>query len=340
MDEISKKFGDERRTMIEETGEELQDEDLIAEEDVVVILTQEGYIKRLPLDVYRAQRRGGKGVKSMDVKEEDVVVRVFVASTHSYLIIFTSTGKVYRVKVWEIPQASRVARGKSLVNFLGISPEEKVAGVFSIKDFNEPNRHLVLATKKGMVKKTELSLYGNIHQKGIIAIVLQEGDELSGVGITGGDDCIFIGTAKGQAIRFHEKDARPMGRATSGVRGIELEEGDRVVGIDTVTPESIILTVTENGYGKRTPVSEYRLQTRGGKGVINIITSERNGDVVSLKSVKETDQIILITRDGQAIRTGIKEISIIGRNTQGVTVLKTDGANKVISMAVIEEEKE
>jgi len=340
MDEISKKFGDKRRTMIEDSGEELQDEDLIADEDVVVILTQEGYIKRLPLDVYRAQRRGGKGVKSMDVKEEDVVVRVFVASTHSHLLIFTSAGKVYRVKVWEIPQASRIARGKSLVNFLGISQEEKVAGVFSIRDFNEANRHLVLATKNGQVKKTALSLYGNIHQKGIIAIVLQEGDELSGVGITGGDDCIFIGTAKGQAIRFHEKDARPMGRATSGVRGIELDEGDWVVGIDTVTPESIMLTITENGYGKRTPVSEYRLQSRGGKGVINIITSERNGNVVSLKSVRDTDQVILITRDGQVIRTGVNEISIIGRNTQGVTVLNTEGANKVISMAVVEEEKE
>ncbi len=340
MDEISKKFGDERRTMIEETGEELQDEDLIADEDAVVILTQEGYIKRLPPDVYRAQRRGGKGVKSMDVKEEDVVVRVFVASTHSYLLIFTSTGKVYRVKGWEIPQASRGARGKSLVNFLGISQDEKVAGVFAIRDFDEPGRHLVLATKKGQVKKTALSLFANIHQRGIIAIVLQEGDELSGVGITGGDDCIFIGTAKGQAIRFHEKDARPMGRATSGVRGIELEEGDWVVGIETVKPDSIMLTVTENGYGKRTPVSEYRLQSRGGKGVINIIASERNGRVVSLKAVGENDQIILITRDGQVIRIGVKEISIIGRNTQGVTLFKTEEGNKVISMAVIEEDKD
>ncbi len=339
-DEISKKFGDERRTMIEESGEELQDEDLIADEDAVVILTQEGYIKRLPPDVYRAQRRGGKGVKSMDVKEEDVVVRVVVASTHSYLLIFTSTGKVYRVKVWEIPQASRVARGKSLVNFLGISQDEQVAGVFAIRDFEEPGRHLVLATKKGQVKKTALSLFANIHQRGIIAIVLQEGDELSGVGITGGDDCIFIGTANGQAIRFHEKDARPMGRATSGVRGIDLEEGDWVVGIETVKPDSIILMVTENGYGKRTPVSEYRLQSRGGKGVINIIASERNGRVVSLKAVGDNDQIILITRDGQVIRTGVKEISIIGRNTQGVTLFKTEEGNKVISMAVIEEDKD
>jgi DNA gyrase subunit A len=198
----------------------------------------------------------------------------------------------------------------------------------------------VLATKKGQVKKTALPLYGNIHQKGIIAIVLQEGDELAGVGITDGDDCIFIGSAKGQAIRFHEKDARPMGRATSGTRGIELEEGDSVVGIEAVKPDSVMLTVTENGYGKRTPVSEYRLQSRGGKGVINIITSERNGDVVSMKAVRDSDQIILITRDGQVIRTGVAEISVIGRNTQGVTLFKTEAGNKVISMAVIEEDKE
>ncbi|MBI3794070.1 MAG: DNA gyrase subunit A [Nitrospinae bacterium] len=340
MDEIIKKFGDERRTHIEENSEELEDEDLIAEEDVVVILTQEGYIKRLPKDVYRAQRRGGKGVKSMDVKDEDVVVRVFVASTHSYLLIFTSAGKVYRVKVWEIPQASRVARGKSLVNFLGVSAEEKVTGVFSIKDFDEPNRHLVLATKKGQIKKTALSLFSNIQSRGIIAIVLNEGDELSGVGITGGEDLIFIGTAKGQAILFEESDARPMGRATSGVRGIELEEGDYVVGIETVKPDATILTVTENGFGKRTPVSEYRVQSRGGKGVINIIASERNGYVVSLKAVRDKEEIILITGAGQVIRTSVNEISVIGRNTQGVKLLNTEGGTKVISMAVIEEDKE
>ncbi|MBI5178432.1 MAG: DNA gyrase subunit A [Nitrospinae bacterium] len=340
-DEIAKKFGDERRTAIEEAdGEELQDEDLIAEEDVVVILTQGGYIKRVPLDVYRAQRRGGKGVKSIDVKEEDVVVRVFVASTHSHLLIFTSAGKVYRVKAWEIPPASRVARGKSLVNFLGISAEEKVTGVFSIRDFNEAGRNLVLATKNGTVKKTALAEYANIHTKGIIAILLQEGDELAGVGITTGDSCIFIGSAQGQAIKFHEKDARAMGRRTAGVRGIELDEGDSVVGLEVITPDDVILTVTENGFGKRTPVSEYRLQSRGGKGVINIIASERNGKVVSLKSVKDDNEILLITTDGQAIRTRVNEISVIGRNTQGVKLLDTEGTSKVISLAVIEEDKD
>jgi len=338
--EIAAKYGQPRRTAIEEADEDLQDEDLIADEDVVVILTQGGYIKRVSLDVYRAQRRGGKGVKSIDVKDEDVVVRVFIASTHSHLLIFTSAGKVYRVKVWEIPQASRVARGKSLVNFLGITAEEKVTGVFAIRDFADASRNLILVTKNGTVKKSSLADYSNIHTKGIIAILLQEGDELAGVGITDGDSAIFIGSANGQAIRFHESDARTMGRRTAGVRGIELEEGDCVVGMEVVKDDSVILTVTENGFGKRTPVSEYRLQTRGGKGVINIMTSERNGKVVSFKAVRDDNEIMLITRDGQVIRTRVNEISIIGRNTQGVKVLDTEGDGKVISMAVIEEDRE
>ncbi len=340
MDEIVKKYGDKRRTEIEESESDMQDEDLIAREDVVVILTQGGYIKRVPLDVYRAQRRGGKGVKGMDVKDEDVVVRVFIANTHTYLVIFTSTGKVYRVKVWEIPQASRVARGKSLANFLGITADEKVTAVFSIKDFDDEGKHLVLTTKHGTVKKTDLKEYANIHVKGIIAIVLNEGDELAGVGMSGGDDNIFIATAQGKAICFHESDARAMGRRTAGVRGINLEKDDYVVGMEVVNKDSVILTVTEHGFGKRTHISDYPVQGRGGKGVINIITSERNGKVSGFKAVNETDEIMLITLDGQIIRTRVSEISVIGRNTQGVKILSTEEGATVTSLAVIEEDKD
>ena len=265
MEEIVHTFGDDRRTQIEEAAVAMDEEDLIAEEDVVVTLTKGGYIKRVPMDVYRAQRRGGKGVKAMDVKEEDLVVRVFVASTHSYLLIFTSLGRVYRLKVWSIPMAGRIARGKSLANLLGITRDEKVTAVFSIRDFHEEDRYLILATKKGMIKKTKLSEYANIHIKGTIAIMLGEGDELASAGISNGESCVFVGTAKGKAIHFDEKNVRPMGRRTAGVRGIFLAKDDHVVGFGITGSDSQILTITENGYGKRTKIEKYRIQTRGGR---------------------------------------------------------------------------
>ena len=340
MEEISSKFGDDRRTQIEEAAAAMEDEDLIAEEDVVVTLTKGGYIKRAQTEIYRAQRRGGKGVKAMDVKEEDLVVRVFVASTHAYLLIFTSLGKVYRLKVWSIPVAGRIARGKSLANLLGITREERVTAVFSIRDFKEENRYLILATKKGMIKKTMLAEYANIHIKGIIAIMLGEGDELASAGISNGENFVFMGTAKGKAIHFNEKNARPMGRRTAGVRGIALAPEDYVVGFGITGPDSEVLTVTENGYGKRTKIDKFRIQTRGGKGMINIINSERNGDVVSLKLVEEDNQIMAITLSGKIIRTRVNEIPVLGRSTQGVTIIDTMEGDKVISVAVIEEEKE
>ncbi|MDH5542257.1 MAG: DNA gyrase subunit A [Nitrospinota bacterium] len=336
---ISQKFGDKRRTEIVEAEEELDEEDLIADEDMVVTLTQDGYIKRVPIGTYRAQRRGGKGVKSMSVKDEDVVVRVFIASTHSYLLIFTSSGKVFRIKVWEIPLASRAARGKSLANLLEVEPNEKVAAVFSIKDFEETERYLLLATRAGTVKKTELKAYANIHKRGIYAIKLSEGDQLAGAELTDGNCTVFLATAHGKAIHFHEKDARSMGRHTGGVRGINLNEGDEVVGLALPGPDSTVLSVTENGYGKRTKISEYRVIGRGGKGMINIISSERNGQVVSVKVVDDDAEIMLVTEDGQMIRTRVSEISVIGRNTQGVKILDTEGKH-VISVAVLEEDKE
>ncbi len=338
--EIAKKFGNERRTNIEEAEVEMDEEDLIADEDVVLTLSQQGYIKRMPISAYRSQHRGGKGVRAMDVKEEDVVVRVFIASTHTYLLIFTSLGKVYRLKVWQVPVAGRTARGKSLANLLGISQQEEVTAVFSIRDFKEENRFLMLATKKGLVKKTPLAEYANIHTKGIIAINLSKDDELASAGITDGNSNIFIGTARGKAIHFNEKDARPMGRRTAGVRGIRLSKGDHVVGFGITKPDSVVLTITENGYGKRTALSEYRVQSRGGKGLINIITSKRNGVVVGLKIVQEGDEIMIITGDGKMIRTKVGPIPVYGRSTQGVTILETDGESRVISLAVIEEDKD
>lgn len=338
-DEITKvaeKFGDERRTGIEEMEEDLEAEDLIADEDMVVTLTQGGYVKRVPINTYRAQRRGGKGVKSMAMKEEDLVIKVFIASTHSYLLIFTSAGKVYHKKVWEIPLASRIAKGKSLANLLAISPDEKVTAVFSVRDYDK-DRFLLLATRKGMVKKTPLSAYVNISKRGIFAIKLAKDDELAGVAITSGENMVFLATAKGKAIHFREKDTRPIGRHTGGVRGITLGKGDRVIGMAIPSPDSQILTVTENGYGKRTPISDYRIIRRGGKGVVNIITSKRNGNVVSVKAVDVENEILLITKDGQMVRTRIKEISLIGRNTTGVTIVKTSGDSRVISVAALEE---
>ena len=340
MEEISATFGDDRRTQIEEAAAAMDEEDLIAEEDVVVTLTKGGYIKRVQKDVYRAQRRGGKGVKAMDVKEEDLVVRVFVASTHQYLLIFTSLGKVYRLKVWSIPMAGRIARGKSLANLLGITREERVTAVFAIRDFQEEKSNLILVTKKGMIKKTKLSEYSNIHIKGIIAIMLGEGDELASADISNGESCVIVGTAKGKSIHFNEKNVRPMGRRTAGVRGIMLAEDDYVVGFGITGPDSEILTVTEYGYGKRTKIEKYRVQTRGGKGMINIINSDRNGDVVSLKLVEEDNQIMAITLSGKIIRTNVNEIPLLGRSTQGVTIIDTMEGDKVISIAVIEEAKE
>ncbi len=339
MKEISAKYGNDRRTAIEDVVEDLEAEDLIADEDMIVTLTQGGYIKRVPMDTYRAQRRGGKGVKGMTVKEEDVVVKLFVASTHSYLLIFTSAGKVYRKKVWEVPQTGRVAKGTSLANLFSITSDEKVTAVFAVKDFGD-DRFLILATKNGSIKKTPLSAYSNIQRRGIYAIRLTEEDELAGVAISSGDNTVFLGTAHGKGIRFHESRTRPMGRHTAGVRGIRLAEGDRIVGMALPEPGSYVLTITENGFGKKTPISDYRLIGRGGKGVINIITSERNGNVVTVKCVNDEGEILLVTEGGQMVRTRVGEISVIGRNTQGVKIINTAEGSRVVSMAVIEEEKD
>lgn len=326
--ELRQRYGDERRTEILEEAPELTLEDLIAEEDVIVTITNRGYIKRLPADTYRSQRRGGKGVIGIETKEEDFVSDVFVASTHDNLLFFSNRGRVYLKKVYEIPEGGRYARGKAIVNLLEVEEGEQITACIPIKEFDEEH-YLLMATRQGRVKKTPLTAFRNIRRTGIIAINLLEGDELVSVALTDGGCEVVLGTRNGKAIRFSEKDVRPMGRAASGVIGIKLEGDDRVVGMVTTKEEITILAVTENGYGKRTPLGEYPLQKRGGKGVKNIITSPRNGPVVEIKGVKDEDELVLMSSQGMAIRLPVEGISKLKRNTQGVKLMRLNPGDKV-----------
>ena len=326
--ELRQRYGDERRTEILEEAPELTLEDLIAEEDVIVTITNRGYIKRLPADTYRSQRRGGKGVIGIETKEEDFVSDVFVASTHDNLLFFSNRGRVYLKKVYEIPEGGRYARGKAIVNLLEVEEGEQITACIPIKEFDEEH-YLLMATRQGRVKKTPLTAFRNIRRTGIIAINLLEGDELVSVALTDGGCEVVLGTRNGKAIRFSEKDVRPMGRAASGVIGIKLEGDDRVVGMVTTKEEITILAVTENGYGKRTPLGEYPLQKRGGKGVKNIITSPRNGPVVEIKGVKDEDELVLMSSQGMAIRLPVEGISVLRRNTQGVKLMRLNPGDKV-----------
>ena len=340
LQEMADKFGDERRTEITGAVGSFDMEDLIVEEDMVITVSHQGYVKRLPVDTYRAQRRGGRGLRGMDTKEEDWVEHLFVASTHDYLMIFTRRGQCYWIKVWEIPVGARASRGKPIVNLLNLSNEEQIAAVVPVREFAE-DKYLMFSTRKGVVKKTALSAYGNVRAVGLNAINTREGDELIDVHITGGDDEIILATRGGMAIRFKEGDARPMGRATEGVRGIELSGEDVVIGMVVVRPESTLLVVTENGMGKRSEVDAYRLQKRGGKGVINVKTSDKTGRVVSIKAVTEDEQIMVITRHGVVNRQRIDEIRVIGRATQGVRLVNLDEGDDVVDVArVIADDEE
>jgi DNA gyrase subunit A len=337
LQELREKYGDQRRTEILEEVPELTLEDLIAEEDVIVTVTNRGYIKRLPADTYRRQRRGGKGVIGIETKEEDFVSDVFVASTHDNLLFFSNRGRVYLKKVYEIPEGGRYARGKAIVNLLEVEEGEQITACIPIKEFDE-KRYLLMATRKGRVKKTPLAAFRNIRRTGIIAVNLLEGDELVSVALTDGGCEVVLGTRNGKAIRFSEKDVRPMGRAAAGVTGIKLERGDRVVGMVVTTESITILAVTENGYGKRTPLEEYPLQRRGGKGVINILTTPRNGPVVEIKGVKDEDELVLMSSQGMAIRLPVKGISVLKRNTQGVKLMRLNPGDKVRAVERIIEE--
>jgi len=337
--EIREAYKDERKTQIVKEEAEISLEDLIAEEEVIVTISHAGYIKRNAASLYRAQRRGGKGKIGMGIKEEDFAENLFTASTHDSLLFFTDAGKVYWLKVHEIPEASRAAKGKALVNLLALSGNEKVTATLPVKEFRE-DRYIVMGTKRGVIKKTELSAFSNPRQGGIIALGLEGGDRLIGVQLTDGQREILLGTRQGITIRFKEEEVRPMGRTAYGVKGITLEEGNEVIGMETITPDSTtsLLTVTEGGYGKRTPVGEYRIQGRGGKGIISVKTTERNGPAVGFLQVRDGDEIMLIAAQGKVLRCKVDDIREIGRNTQGVRILDLDGeGDRVVSVARLAE---
>ena len=330
---VKEKYGDARRTEILGQISEFSVEDLIADEDMVVTVSNAGYIKRLPVSTYRKQRRGGRGVAGMETKEEDFVKDLFVATAHQYMLFFTSKGRVYWRKVHELPRASRTARGRAIVNLLSLEGGERVTACLSVSDLKEEGKMIFMVTAKGIVKKTALTSFSNPRTAGIIAIDLDKDDQLIDVQITSGEDNILIATHKGMAIRFPEKDVRPMGRATHGVIGIRLESGDAVIGVSLAQDDMTVLSITENGYGKRTEVGEYRLQHRGGQGIINIKTSDRNGNVVGMLTVDDRDEIVVVSTDGIVIRTSLKDIRTIGRNTQGVKIMMPSPDAKVSAVA-------
>jgi DNA gyrase subunit A len=339
LSEIKEKYGDERRTEIVPETKEITLEDMIASEEMVITISHSGYIKRNPLKLYRSQRRGGKGMIGMETKEEDFVEHLFVASTHDYLLFFTNNGKVYWLKVYEVPEAGRQAKGKAIINLLQLSTDEKLTTILPVSKFEE-GRYVVMCTKMGVIKKTALSAFSNPRAGGIIAVSIDKGDSLVAAGLTDGKKEILIGTKKGLGIRFNEDDVRDMGRTARGVRGIDLQKGNEVVGMEIVKDNSTIMTIAENGFGKRTELDEYRLQSRGGKGIITIKTTERNGDVVGILQVSDDDEIMMITAHGKVIRLKLKSIRTIGRNTQGVRLFDLDKEDKIKDVALLAEKEE
>jgi DNA gyrase subunit A len=330
---IREQYGDERRTEIIEAPDEILPEDMITQEDMVVTVTHSGYIKRNPASLYRAQRRGGKGVKGITTIEEDFVSNLYLASTHDMFLFFTNYGKVFWRKVYQIPMAGRTARGKAIVNLLELSEGEKVAAILPVQDFNFGEEQFILmVTKLGRVKKTSLREFERPLRKGKIALKINEDDEIISAVITNGDNNILLVSRGGKSIRFHESDVRPMGRTAAGVKGITLAPAERLVGVEVLSTDSSILTVTENGYGKRSPESEYRLQRRGGKGIIAIKASERNGEIVGAMQVVDEDNVMLIADSGKIIRMSMDHVRIIGRNTQGVRLINLQPGEKVVGM--------
>ncbi|HMV84214.1 MAG TPA: DNA gyrase subunit A [Blastocatellia bacterium] len=335
--EVQKAYADPRRTQIIDSGVELTLEDLIADEDVVITLTHSGYVKRTALTTYKAQRRGGTGRKGMSTKAEDVVSHLFIASTHSYLMVFTSQGQVYKLKVHEIPDSQAAGRGKAMVNLINLPSSEKIAGVIPVRAFSE-GQFAVMVTRKGVVKKTELSEFANIRANGIIAMGVDEGDELISVELTDGKKKIFIATHEGQAICFEEDEVRDMGRQARGVRGITLNNEDYVVSVVAVSGDQQMLSVTENGFGKQTRISEYRVTGRGGKGVINIKTTDKNGKVVAVMPVTKDSEVLIITTGGKLIRIEAETIRATGRSAQGVKLIDASGGDTVASASLVEQQ--
>ncbi len=339
---VKEAYQDDRRTQIVKEEAEITIEDLIADEEVAITITHGGYIKRNPVALYRAQKRGGKGKIGMGVRETDFVETLFTASTHAYLLVFTTTGKVYWLKVHEIPEAGRAAKGKAIANLLALSGEERVTATVPVKEFRD-DRYVVMATRHGVIKKTELSAYANPRSGGIIALSLDQGDRLIGVQITDGSREILLGTRQGIVIRFKESEVRGMGRVAHGVRGITLEDGNEVIGMETILPDSTttILTITEGGYGKRTPVPEYRIQGRGGKGIISVKITERNRPAVSFLQVRDDDEIMIMAAQGKVLRCRVDDVRETGRNTQGVRILDLEGEeDRVVGVARLAEREE
>jgi DNA gyrase subunit A len=339
LSEIRAKYGETRRTDLSIDEGEIDIEDLIADEPCVITLSSTGYIKRVPTDTYRQQRRGGKGVMGMNTKDEDFVEHVFTASTHDYLLCFTEAGRMYWLKAYRVPEGSRQSRGRSLANVLQMTQDEKLAAIICVRDLDDDQHQLLMATQKGVVKKTVLSAYKNVRVAGINAIKIDEDDQLIGVVLTDGDNDVMLSMRNGKAIRFHESGARSMGRVSRGVRGVRLEGDDRVVSIDIVDTQASMMAITENGYGKRTSFDEYRTQSRGGKGIISIQTSERNGIVVSAHAVTDDNRLMLITDGGQMICIGASDLRVIGRNTQGVRLFNLKEGDKLVSAAVLAPEE-
>ena len=342
LQEIRGRYGDERRTQIIEEAQEINLEDLIVEEDMVVTISHSGYIKRNAISLYRSQRRGGRGKMGMTTKEEDFVEQLFVASTHSYILFFTDAGKVLWLKVHEIPQGGRIARGKAIVNLLNISGEEKITAILPVRAFEE-GKYVIMTTKKGVVKKTDLMSYSHPRTGGIIALTLDPGDELISACLTDGTKEILLSSREGKAIRFAEEEVRAIGRAARGVKGISLSKADFLVSMGIITPGTLgaaILSVTENGFGKRTPIDGYPLQSRGGKGVITIKTTPRNGKLVGVQQITEQDDVMLITDKGKIIRLRGEEISVIGRNTQGVKLIDLEAGERVMAVARLAERED
>jgi len=335
---IREAFGDERKTEIAEAVPQIRVEDLIAEEDMVVTITHTGYIKRNPISLYRSQHRGGKGKVGINVKEEDFVEDLFIASTHDYVLFFTDAGKIHWMKVHELPQAGRITRGKAIVNLLNLSPDEKATTILSLKDFAK-GKFITFMTKRGTIKKTALEAYSNPRSGGIIAIHLDEEDELISTNLTDGKQFLFIGTKMGKAIHFPENQIREMGRTARGIRGIKISKEDKVVGMEVVAPHTQILTVTANGYGKRTQASEYRIQNRGGSGIFTVKRTPKTGDVIGIKTVADEDELMLISNKGKIIRLRAVDIPVQGRSTQGVRLITLEEGERVVAVARLAEKE-
>jgi DNA gyrase subunit A len=339
MEDISATFGDDRRTEIVADQGEFTVEDLIAEEDMVITISHSGYIKRIPITTYKRQRRGGRGLTGADLKADDWVEHLFIASTHDYLMFFSNKGQVYWLKVHEIPQAGRAARGKPVINCIAIKPDEQIAALVPVREFTD-DKCLIFATRQGTVKKTVLSAYGNVRATGICGINIEKGDELIDVQVCDQNSDIILATKDGMSIRFHQGDVRDMGRATTGVKGIELEKGDEVIGMVVVRRDASILVVSEKGYGKRSELADYRVQKRGGKGIITLKKTEKTGSIVALMEVIPDDELMMITRQGVIIRLPVDGIRVIGRNTQGVRVMNLDSGDAVVDVARVVKEDE